>query len=274
MEKICSDLEAEYQALNDLVAGLSEEKWHLETPFFHWTIFDQVAHIAFFDQEALVAIEDPARFKARAGKVMAIVGSADHWPEQFNPQLGPKTPEELLSLWSTTRTRLLGQLRTKAPGDRLTWYGPGMGACSFASARLMETWAHAQDVYDTLGKKRRNTSRLRHVAHLGVKTFGWSFRVRGMTAPLITPRVELSGPEGTPWTWGKPTAENRVWGSAADFCLVVTQRRNLADTRLRWQGRQAEKWLSMAQAFAGIPQEQPLPGVRVIDADHVTRQGG
>jgi uncharacterized protein (TIGR03084 family) len=269
MEKICSDLDAEYQELNDLVAGLDEKKWHLKTPFFQWTIFDEVAHIAFFDQEALLAVEDPVRFKARTGKIMEIVVSSDPWPEQFNRMLDPKTPDDLLSYWRRTRTRLLQHFCTMEPGDRLPWYGPDMSARSFATARLMETWAHSQDIFDTLKKKRRDTKRLRHVAHIGVNTFGWSFKVRGVTVPSITPRVELSSPDGEQWIWGEPEATNRVWGSAQDFCLVVTQRRNLADTRLKWQGEHAGQWLSIAQAFAGIPQDPPIPGARVFDDDNL-----
>ena len=263
-EKICSDLEAQYQELDDLVAELDDKKWSLETPFFHWTIFDEVAHIAFFDSESLLVIEAPNRFKERARKVMKIVCSEDNWPKQFNPMLGPKEPDELLSLWRDIRTRLLQRLKGMSLKDRLPWYGPDMSAYSFATARLMETWAHAQDVFDTLRVKRINSTRLHHVAHIGMATFGWSFKVRGMKVPAITPHVELSGPSGEMWLWGDPDASERIWGSADEFCLVVTQRRNVEDTRLKWQGRYAGKWLSIAQAFAGVPQEPPEPDVRKI----------
>jgi len=265
MKTICLDLKAQYQELDDLVAGLDKKKWLLETPFFHWTIFDEIAHITFFDQESLLAIEDPIRFKERAKKVIEIIRSGDNWPERINPMLGPKVPAELLSYWRDIRTSLVRRLRTMYPGDRLIWYGPDMSARSFATARLMEAWAHAQDVFDTLREKRDNCDRLRHVAHIGVDTFGWSFKVKGMKIPLIEPRVELSGPAGELWVWGEPDASDRVWGSAEEFCLVVTQRRNMADTGLKWQGMHAGKWLSMAQAFAGVPQEPPGAGTRVID---------
>ncbi|SMC59783.1 TIGR03084 family protein [Desulfocicer vacuolatum DSM 3385] len=264
MKNICSDLGAEYQALHDLVSGLNENKWYFKTPFFQWTIFDEVAHIAFFDHEALLAVEDPVRFKARSRKIMEIVVSSDPWPEQFNRMLEPETPDTLLSYWYRTRTRLLEHFGAMKPGDRLPWYGPDMSVRSFATARLMETWAHSQDIFDTLKKKRRDTNRLRHVAHIGVNTFQWSFKLRNLTVPSIGPRVELSSPDGGQWEWGQPDATNRVWGSARDFCLVVTQRRNVADTRLKWQGKHAGQWLAIAQAFAGIPQDGPIPAERVF----------
>ncbi|MBU0971027.1 MAG: TIGR03084 family protein [Proteobacteria bacterium] len=265
MNKLCSHLFAQYQELDDLVAPLSEKEWELKTPFDHWTIFDQVAHIAFFDHEALEAIDAPTRFKERASKVMDFIRSGENWPEHFNPILGPQTPGELLSLWRDTRTDLLNRLEMMGPKDRLAWYGPDLGARSFATARLMETWAHGQDIFDTLGKKRVNYARLKHVAHMGVNTFGWSFKIRGMKAPELTPFVKLSGPCGEQWAWGDPAQADRVWGSAADFCLVVTQRRNLADTRLECRGKDARRWLTMAQAFAGVPQEPPAPGLRNIE---------
>lgn len=265
MKKLCSDLEAQYQEMDELVTPLDKNEWYMETPFDHWTIFDQVAHIALFDHESLVAIEEPDRFTERAKRIMEIIRSGKDWPEHFNPLLGNQEPEELLAHWRCIRNRLLGRLRIMAPGDRISWYGPNMGTRSFATARMMETWAHAQDVFDTLQKKRTNSARLCHVAHLGVTTFRWSFGIRGMEAPEISLRVELASPSGEHWEWGEPEARNRVWGSAEEFCLVVTQRRNVADTRLKYHGEHAGRWLSMAQAFAGIAQEPPAPGVRKMD---------
>ena len=129
----------------------------------------------------------------------------------------------------------------------------------------METWAHSQDVYDVLGRKRINGPELFHIAHLGAATFAWSFKIHGQIPPQISPRIELTAPSGEIWTWGASDAGERVWGSAEDFCLVVTQRRNIRDTALKWQGPNVANWLSIAQAFAGIPQEPPAPGERVVD---------
>lgn len=264
MKQICLDLEAQYQEFDNLVAGLDDEQWRLKTPFFQWTIFDEVAHIAFFDHEALLAIEDLDRFKAHAKRVLEIILSDGSWPAYINPLLGPEKPAELLALWRNIRKRLIQQLSKVSPRERLPWYGPDMSARSLATARLMETWAHSQDVFDTLRIKRSNCARLRHIAHIGVSTFGWSFVSRKISPPAIKPRVELSGPGGEQWEWGESNSLERVWGGAEDFCLVVTQRRNVADTELKCQGKNVARWLTIAQAFAGIPQEPPAPGVRVM----------
>lgn len=265
MKRICSDLEAQYQEFDDLVARLDEKQWRHKTPFFQWTIFDEVAHIAFFDHEALLAIEDLDRFKERVKGVVNVILSDGNWPAYTNPLLGPEEPAGLLALWRDIRNRLISRLSNMSPKERLSWYGPDMSARSFATARLMETWAHSQDVFDTLRVKRANCARLHHVAHIGVTTFGWSFISRKLKVPDIKPRIELTGPAGEKWEWGESHAMERVWGSAEEFCLVVTQRRNVADTDLKWQGENVGKWLTIAQAFAGVPQEPPAPGARLID---------
>jgi uncharacterized protein (TIGR03084 family) len=136
-----------------------------------------------------------------------------------------------------------------------------MSALSFATARLMEVWAHGQDVADALGIERVPTDRLRHIAHLGVATFGWSFTSRRMKVPDSPVRVEITSPSGELWTWGPETAGDIVRGPAEDFCLVVVQRRNPADTRLAIEGATARQWMSIAQTYAGPPGAGRKPGM-------------
>jgi uncharacterized protein (TIGR03084 family) len=128
-----------------------------------------------------------------------------------------------------------------------------MSPASFATARLMEYWAHGQDIADALGRDRKPTARLRHICHLGVRTRGFSYVVRGMTPSESDVHVSLTGPDGDIWTWGDPVAADRVEGTALDFCLVVTQRRLVGDSALDVQGPVATEWMSIAQAFAGGP---------------------
>jgi uncharacterized protein (TIGR03084 family) len=115
-------------------------------------------------------------------------------------------------------------------------------------------------VADALGVTRAATERLRHVAHLGVITRGFSFTNQARPAPAEDVRVELRSPTGAPWIWGDPHAANRVAGPALDFCLVVTRRRHVADTRLDVRGPVAEEWMLRAQAFAGPPGPGRKPG--------------
>jgi uncharacterized protein (TIGR03084 family) len=162
-------------------------------------------------------------------------------------------PDELLRLWRTNRQHLLDSLRTLDPRARVPWFGPPMSAMSHASARLMETWAHGQDIAEALGITRRPTARLRHVAWLGYRTLPNGFAARGRAVPDEPVRVELAAPDGTQWTFGPAGATNRLAGPAVDFCLLVTQRRHRADLALQATGPVAQEWLDVAQAFAGPP---------------------
>ena len=167
---------------------------------------------------------------------------------------------ELLEWWRAGRERILRVLRHADPSLRVPWYGPPMAVASFTTARLMETWAHGQDVVDALGARRAPTARLKHIAHIGVRTRGFSYAIRNLPVPEADVRVELDAPDGSKWTWGSDDAADRVTGPAFDFCLVVTQRRHLDDTAVKGDGPLAQEWLSIAQAFAGGPGEGRQPG--------------
>ena len=166
---------------------------------------------------------------------------------------GSLPPAELLTGWRDGRTALAGALAAVAPGQKLPWFGPPMSATSMATARLMETWAHGQDVADALGVTRQPSDRLRHVAHIGVRTRDFAYLVRDRTPPAEPFRIELAGPSGALWAWGPDDATQHVSGPALDFCLLVTQRRHREDLALVASGPDADEWLSIAQAFAGPP---------------------
>ena len=54
-------------------------------------------------------------------------------------------------------------------------------------------------------------------------------------------------------------APQRVTGPALDFCLLVTQRAHRADLALTAEGPDADRWLDIAQAFAGPPGDGRTP---------------
>ncbi len=167
---------------------------------------------------------------------------------------------EVLEWWRSARGGMLDGFEGIDPNERITWYGPPMKPASFMSARIMETWAHAQDVADAVGVVREAMPNLRHIAHLGVLARRWSYAANNRPDPAGEVRVELLGPEGDKWTWGAEGAAARVSGDAFDFCLVVTQRRHPDDTDLLIEGDLAREWMSIAQAYAGPPGSGRRPG--------------
>jgi len=259
MREICRDLNDEQEALDVVVARLSDDQWNLLTPFIGWTIKYEIAHLAFWDMAAKLAATDENAFK----KLIATMFASEEAYLESQRELREAGPAYIMDYWRRERKALVNALAACGPKDRVPWVGPTMSARSKATARMMETWAHGQDVADTLGIRRECTDRLRHVAHIGVTTFGWSHANRGLKVPEVPVRVELTGPSGDLWTWGPEGARESVKGPAEDFCLVVVQRRHVDDTALRVIGDVARNWMLIAQAFAGPPVQGPKPGERV-----------
>lgn len=250
MDQLLADLAAETAVVAGMVSALDPGGWNRPTPAAGWTIRDQVSHLAFFDEAATLAATDPDRFRVAAAELMALGAG---FPDEVAARHRDMSAGELLAWFRRARTSLLETFTGVDPKLRLPWYGPDMSATSSVTARLMETWAHGQDIADAVGAAREPTARLRHIAHLGVRTFGFAFALRGLAAPESPVRVELTGPDGDMWAWGSAAAADAVTGPALDFCLVVTQRRHVADTALRVTGPVATEWMSIAQAFAGAP---------------------
>jgi uncharacterized protein (TIGR03084 family) len=209
-----------------------------------------VSHLAFFDDAAVTAMTEPSDF---ALLVDAALAGGD--PMQPHLDRGRSTSgPELLAWWRASSQAMVDVGRTLPGGSRVPWFGPPMGTLSFFSARLMESWAHGQDVADALGRTRVPTARLRHIAHLGVRARPFSYVAHGLEVPLAPVAVTLTGPQGQEWRWDDDAAPDEVvTGSALDFCLVVTQRRHLSDTDLVVTGELAAGWMAVAQAFAGPP---------------------
>ena len=249
MDQICDDLAAEHAALDSLVANITEEQWSADTPAAGWDLKDTIVHLIQADMAASLAVTNADGFQAAKQKMQTSGGGG----LDFFITAKGKTGDQVLSTWRSERSKMLEAFRSREPKDRIPWFGPDMSTLSFATARLMETWSHGQDVADTLGQPWPPTDRLKHVCHIGVTTRGWSYVNRDMEFPGGDVRVELTAPSGAVWTWGPEEAPDRLTGSAEDFALVATQRRHPSDTELVAEGNLAAEWLGIAQAFAGPP---------------------
>ncbi len=246
LTELGTDLAAEQADLISAVTPLDEQGWASATPATGWSVRDQIAHLAYFDGAAALAASDPEAFE----KLAALAEVPGFESATLRGELSGAAT---LEWWREESAGLHGNIAGLNPAQRVPWYGPPMSALSMVTARIMETWAHGQDVCDALGVARVPTARLRHIAHIGVRTLAFSYAVRGREPPATPVRVELTTPGGETWDWGPTDAEDVVRGPAIDFCLVVTQRRHRQDTALESSGPVAAEWLGLAQAFAGPP---------------------
>jgi uncharacterized protein (TIGR03084 family) len=247
---LLADLAEESASLDRVVADLQLAGWATPTPAPGWTVAHQIAHLAWTDDQALLAVRAPDEFGGAVRKAAAQNGDLADAGAQAGALL---PPAELLERWRRGRADLLREVEELPEGERIPWYGPPMSAPSLLTARLMETWAHGLDVADALGVARRPTARVRHVVHLGIRTRDYSFAVHGVAPPHEEFRIELTGPDGDLWTWGPEGSTDRLSGDAVEFALLVTQRINRQDTSLLAEGADVQRWLEIAQAFAGPP---------------------
>jgi uncharacterized protein (TIGR03084 family) len=248
LKPLLDDLAAESEAVNELLGPLTQADWQRPTPAAGWTITDQVTHLAYFDDVTLLSITDPDQFRRDAE---ALAAGGDDYPDRVAAAHRHLDGDTVATWFRAAREALLDGYTSCDPATRLPWFGPGMSVASSVTARIMETWAHGQDIADTLGTGRPPTARLRHVAHIGIRALPYSYLVHGLPVPDQPIRVELTAPDGAEWTWGPADAADRVTGSALDFCLAVTQRRHRADTDLVITGPVASQWMAIAQSFAG-----------------------
>lgn len=262
MQQQADDLRAEGEELFELLMSLEDGDWDRPTPFKGWTVNHVVGHLHGGDWAVVLSMTDPAAY---AVFKQARQDARDRGDEDARDRLGPapESGRRLLAQWYEYFQEMCRRVAAADPKSRIQWSGPDMSVRMAATARQMETWAHGQDIFDLLRRPRVPTDRLRHIAVLGVKTFGWTFRNRGMAVPASMPHVSLTAPSGAVWDFpGTAGPASRVEGSAVEFCHVVTQGRNIADTSLTVTGEAARQWMEIAQCFAGPPRNPPAPGER------------
>jgi uncharacterized protein (TIGR03084 family) len=260
----------ETEALYALLKTLPESAWSRPTLFKGWTINDVMAHLHSGNVSADLSLHDREAYnkmkadRARQAEELGLDNRAI-----THVWLNHVQGKALLEMWHQLCQKLARDFEVADPKKRVPWAGRDMSARSSISARLMEHWAHGQEIYDLLGMDRVSTDRIRNIAVLCVNTFGWTFNNRKMTPPPVRPRVRLTAPSGEVWEWEPEPNEvtsELIEGSAEQFCQVCAQTRNIADTQLKVTGDAARQWMSLAQCFAGPPRQPPAQGARYKQA--------
>jgi uncharacterized protein (TIGR03084 family) len=260
--QVSADFRDEVDELHGFLGSLESEDWERETGFMAWTPWDVVAHLHYFDRVSMASLEGEEAFAAERVALFEGIAAGRTNKEIARKRFDDLDAAALLAEWRDTAHALAEALGASDAKRRLPWFGPSMGVPMFTTARYMETWAHGQEIYDLVGVERRYTDRIKNIATIGVKTFGWTFVNRKLDVPGPPPYVRLVAPSGEIWEWHEPSEIDCVRGDAIDFCHVVTQGRNVADTALQVTGPVATQWMAIAQCFAGGPVDPPEPGTR------------
>ena len=249
MKEIVTDLKAEQEALDSFLCTLEDEHWDLPTPAEGWIVKDCVSHIAQIDEVAVTLIggdNTPLDEATKLGFSYADIGAKRGRAMQ---------PAQILKWWRDTRDTMDGYLMKIDPKSRIPWFTlpTGMGGRAFATARLMETWAHGLDCYDAVGAEPVDTDRLQHVAMLAYMARPYAYQVNGLELPDTPVRIELLLPSGKAWTQGPDDASDVIRGTASDFCRVAVRRRHWKDTKIEAVGDGARRFIEIVQAYAGPP---------------------
>jgi len=248
----------ECEALDPLVGSLGDADFARVTDFYGWTVRDEVMHLYFLDVATLKAIEAESDFLREVAEIRIWQKTAE-LSDYMRQRYAGLDRLSLVAAWRENYQRLSGVFATSDPKARMKWFGPDMSIVAATSARQMEVWAHGQDLYDLFGITRVNTDRIKFICELGVRTYGWTFRNRGVEAPGPAPKITLTAPSGATWQWNEDSPDGSITGPAAAFAAVVTQRRHVDDTALVLHGKAAREWMLIAQCFAGAPADGPPP---------------
>ena len=253
------DFGEESDVLYGLLVEIGKADYDRVTQFKRWTVNDVLVHLHFWNRAADQSLNDPDGFAALFGKLGQNLASGTL--RDFENTRVKERGAALLAAWRDLYSDMARRWKDLNPKHRVRWAGPEMSVRSSATARQMETWAHGQEIFDLFGRERAEHDRIKNIAVLGINTYEWGFKVRGMKAPRPMPRVRLTAPSGEMWTFGEDGAGS-IAGSAVGFCQIVTQTRNVADTDIATDGDAAELWMKHAQCFAGPPETPPGPGER------------
>ena len=234
------DFRDESEAIHGLLLPLADVDYERPTLFKRWTINEILRHLHVWNIAADLALADAEAFRGFLAQMASGIRGG-RLPDFEKTYLDGLSGTALRQAWIAQVRAMTPRFAAADPKQRVSWVGPEMSVISSITARLMESWAHAQAIYDVLGAGRVDSDRIGNIVRLGVNTYGWTFKNR---------KQEYGeGPD-------------LIEGRASEFCQVVTQCRNIADTRLNVTGPIAARWMAVAQCFAGPPQDPPSPGAR------------
>lgn len=260
------DFRQESDVLAAVLTDAGDDIFARVTQFKNWTIEDVIGHLHMWNIAALMTLEAPENFQRFMKDIFGLFRQGKSHPQAQRIWLDDNCDgvggKALYDAYCRYFPKLAAAYGAADPEVRVAWAGPDMSVRSKIIARQMETWSHGQEIFDILGRERAEGDRVKNIAHLGVTTYGWTFRNRKQEPPAPKPHVLLTAPSGAIWEWNEAQEDNVVKGSAVEFAQVVTQTRNIGDTQLVTAGETARHWMEVAQCFAGGAETPPVKGAR------------
>jgi len=259
------DFKTENDYLYDILKTLNVADFASPTQFKNWSTDTVLQHLHYFNVAADLSLMNESAFQNLLHDLRAASKEGKNMVAHTRDKLDNLCGPALLETWHDFSAEMASRFVRANPKARLKWAGPDMSVRSSITARLMETWAHSQAIYDMLGHKRVNGDHIKNIVVLGNNTFNWTFTNRSEPVPTAQPFLRLTSPSGELWKFNNESEIDYIEGLASEFCQVVTQTRHIKDTNLKTYGAVASKWMSVAQCFAGPPSDPPIPGTRFLE---------
>ncbi|MAJ24486.1 MAG: TIGR03084 family protein [Rickettsiales bacterium] len=264
MLKQADDFYEESNCLHKILSELSEKELKTKSQFKNWSFNDIIRHLHVWNHASFQSLLGDKEWSTYLKKLKTFFKQGkklQDFEKYFTKNIKGR---DLISLWKTEFKKVADSFKKENPRRRVKWVGPEMSTISSISARHMETWAHGQAIYDSLGIVRKNQDRILNIVIIGNNTFSWTYKVNNRKTPISTPYLKLKSPSGKIWKFNDPKSHNKIEGLAEEFCQVVTQVRNIKDVNLKLSGSIANEWMTIAQCFAGKASTPPNPGTRNI----------
>ena len=232
------DFYEECMNVYNILKDIPEKNLNTITQFKNWSFEDIIRHLHVWNIAAFKSLQGQNEwesFRSRLQSSFEKGSKLSDFEKYFTNNI---TGKNLLNHWYNTFIKVSNIFRQEHPKKRVKWVGPDMSVISSISARHMETWAHAQAIYDSLGKVRENKDRILNIVIIGNNTFGWTYKVNNKKVPSNIPYLKLISPSGKVWEFNDSKNSEKIEGLAEEFCQVVTQVRNIEDvicTMFCWQ---------------------------------------
>ena len=260
------DFKTESDYLYDILKTVGADDFSAPTQFKDWSIDTVLQHLHYFNVAADLSLVNETAFLTLLNELRKSSKEGKNMVAHTRDKLDNLRGSDLLESWHNFCAEMAQRFFKADPKARVKWAGPDMSVLSSITARLMETWAHSQAIYDMLGHKRVNGDHIKTIVVLGNNTFSWTFTNRSEPVPETRHFLLLTSPSGDLWKFNDESETDYIEGLASDFCQVVTQTRHIKDTNLKTFGATATNWMKVAQCFAGPPSDPPIPGTRFLQA--------
>jgi uncharacterized protein (TIGR03084 family) len=243
VRELLSDLVAEQQFLDQFLQKIGPKDWDRPTPAKGWSVRDTISHLADSAELAADALNGGSRIE-----VYRNASNLDALRQEAVKRGRKMRYQDVIEWWRGGRAKVVEPLSRMDADHRIEWIAGSMKARTFATMRLMETWAHGLDIYAAMGAEIEDTPRIRHVCFLGWKTLPYAFKIADKDyAPV---RVEVIGPAYAKWVFGPPDTDQVIKGPASEFARLAVRRIKRKDARnLKASGEYAETALEVVRAY-------------------------